>query len=114
MLPEVCPSELDVVDMTPASNSLRRSLWPRKHELHSFAAGDCAQAVDVWTAASELTAAGEQEKKARAFARIPRALAPCELSAGAHSVTRTACPRRDVLAGSIGAAASSTIAQSPQ
>ena len=47
-LREVCRSDLDVVDTTsPSSNSLRSSLWPPNHELHSFTAGDCARAADV-------------------------------------------------------------------
>ena len=47
-LREVCRSELDVVDTTsPSSNSLRSSLWPPNHKLHTFTAGDCARPADV-------------------------------------------------------------------
>jgi hypothetical protein len=47
-LREACRSELDVVDtIPPSSNSLRTSLWPPNHELHSFTARECARTTDV-------------------------------------------------------------------
>jgi len=38
----------------PSSNSLRTSLWPPNHELHTFTAEECAGANDVCDAAPDV------------------------------------------------------------